>query len=119
MSWHQLQDLVASGWEIEGHTANHPYLTKVNTATLLSELNSSKELLEKELGQSADFFAYPYGELNDNVVQALKDTGYLMAVTTERGWADVKEDAWRLQRIYCYASMGMNEFTRRMQNSNY
>lgn len=119
MSWDQLKELIANGWEIEGHTTNHPYLTKVNASTLLSELNASKELLEKELGRSVNFFAYPYGELNDNVVQALKDTGYIMAVTTERGWADVKADAWRVQRIYCFASMGMNEFTRRMQNPKY
>ncbi len=119
MSWQQLKELTAKGWEIESHTANHPYLTKVNTSTLLSELSSSKALLEKELGRSAKFFAYPYGELNDNVVQALKDTGYMMAVTTERGWADVNADAWRVQRIYCFASMGMNEFTRRMQNPKY
>lgn len=119
MSLPQLKELVANGWEIEGHTTNHPYLTKMDPSTVLSELQSSKELLEKELGQPVNFFAYPYGDLNANVVQALKDTGYLMAVTTERGWADGKVDAWHVQRIYCYASMGMNEFTRRMQNPNY
>lgn len=119
MSWHQLKELVANGWEIEGHTVNHPYLTKMDPLTVLSELHSSKELLEKELGHPVNFFAYPYGDLNANVVQAVKDTGYLMSVTTERGWADVKADAWNVQRIYCYATMGMKEFSRRMQNPNY
>ena len=119
LSWPQLKDLAANGWEIEGHTTNHPYLTKMNPSTVLSELNLSKELLEKDLGQPVNFFAYPYGDLNANVVRALKDTGYLMAVTTERGWADAKADAWHVHRVYCYASMGMNEFSRRMQNPNY
>lgn len=119
MSWSQLKDLVANGWEIEGHTANHPYLSKIDPKTVLSELRTSKELLENKLGQPVNFFAYPYGDLNANVVQALKDTGYLMAVTTERGWADGKSDAWHVQRVYCYASMGMNEFSRRLQNPNY
>lgn len=119
MTWHQLKELVANGWEIESHTSSHPYLTKMDTLTVLSELNLSKELLEKELGKPVKFFAYPYGDLNTSVVQAVKDTGHLMAVSTERGWADVKTDAWRVHRIYCYASMGMNEFSRRMQNPNY
>lgn len=119
LSWQQLKELVANGWEIEGHTANHPYLTKMDPSTVLSELRSSKELLEKELGRPVNFFAYPYGALNTNVVQAVKDTDYLMAVTTERGWAEVKADEWQVQRIYCYASMGMNEFARRMQTPNY
>ncbi|KUO74024.1 MAG: xylanase [Desulfosporosinus sp. BRH_c37] len=119
MSWHQLKELVANGWEIEGHTTNHPYLTKIDSSTVLSELKTSKEQLEKELGHSVDFFAYPYGDLNPTVLKALKDTGYLMAVTTERGWADAKIDAWHVHRVYCYASMGMNEFSRRMLNPNY
>ncbi|KGP76745.1 xylanase [Desulfosporosinus sp. Tol-M] len=119
MSSKQLKELVANGWEIEGHTTNHPYLTKIDSPTLLSELNSSKEQLEKELGQPVNFFAYPYGDLNANVVQALKESGYRMALTTERGWADVKADAWHVRRVYCYASMGMDEFSRRMQNPNY
>ncbi|HZK84650.1 MAG TPA: polysaccharide deacetylase family protein [Desulfosporosinus sp.] len=119
LSWGQLSELVANGWEIEGHTAKHPYLTKLDPNTLLSELTLPKELLERELGQPVDFFAYPYGDLNEDVIQALKDTGYLMALTTERGWANSKTDEWHLQRIYCYASMGMNEFTRRLQNPNY
>jgi len=119
LSWLQLKDLVANGWEIEGHTATHPYLIKADSSTVFSELNLSKELLEKELGHPVNFFAYPYGELNASVVQALKDTGYFMAVTTERGWADVRGDIWRVHRIYCYASMGMNEFSRRLQNPDY
>jgi len=119
MSWPQLKELVANGWEIEGHTTKHPYLTKIDPSTILSELRPPKELLEKELGQTVNFFAYPYGDLNPNVVQKVKDAGYLMAVTTARGWADDKADAWNLHRVYCYASMGMNEFTRRLKSSGY
>jgi peptidoglycan/xylan/chitin deacetylase (PgdA/CDA1 family) len=119
MSWQQLKEVVAKGWEIEGHTTNHPHLTKVDHSTVLSELNLSKDSLEKELGHPVNFFAYPFGDLNTDVVQAVKDAGYLMAVTTERGWADGKADAWHVHRIYCFASMGMNEFSRRMQNPSY
>ena len=119
MSWPQLKELVANGWEIEGHTTTHPYLTKIDSSTVLSELRTSKELLEKELGQPVNFLAYPNGDLNAKVVQVVKDTGYLMAVTTARGWADDKTDAYHVHRVYCFASMGMNEFTRRLQNPNY
>lgn len=119
LSWPQLKVLAANGWQIEGHTAHHPYLAKKDAATVLSELNSSKEILEKGLGHSVDFFAYPYGDFNDGVVLAVKDSGYVMAFTTERGWADHKADAWHVHRVYCFANMGMHEFSRRMQNPNY
>ena len=119
MSWPQLKELVANGWEIEGHTVNHPYLSKQDATTVLSELRSSKELLEKELERPVDFFAYPFGDLNTAVVEAVKNAGYLMAVTTERGWANHNTDSWHVHRVYCYANMGLNEFSRRLQNPNY
>jgi len=119
MTWPQLKELVANGWKIEGHTATHPFLTKIDPSNVISELRPPKELLEKELGQPVNILAYPSGDLNDRVVQAVKDAGYLMAVGTSRGWADDKADAYHVHRVYCFASMGMNEFTRRVQNPNY
>ncbi|SPF52124.1 putative xylanase/chitin deacetylase [Candidatus Desulfosporosinus infrequens] len=119
LTWPQLTELAANGWQIEGHTVDHPYLSKMDAATVLSELKNSKEVLEKGLGYPVDFFAYPYGDFNDKVVLAVKNTGYLLAVTTERGWADHKEDEWHVHRVYCFANMGMNEFSRRLQNPKY
>jgi len=119
MSWSQLKELAANGWEIEGHTVNHPYLSRLDSGTVLKELQGSKELLENGLGHPVKFFAYPYGDLNAGVALAVERTGYVMAFTTERGWADQKADAWHEHRVYCYASMGINEFSRRLQNPNY
>ncbi|MDA8223357.1 polysaccharide deacetylase family protein [Desulfosporosinus sp.] len=119
MSWPQLRELLANGWEIEGHTVNHPYLSQVDKTIVLNELMNSKETLEKGLGKAVGFFAYPYGDLNADVAQAVKQTGYLMAFTTDRGWADLNLDEWHLQRVYCFANMGLNEFARRLQEPNY
>ncbi|TGE34159.1 polysaccharide deacetylase family protein [Desulfosporosinus sp. Sb-LF] len=119
MSWSQLRELDSNGWKIEGHTVNHPYLSKLDAVTMLNELKSSKDFLEKGLGHTVNFFAYPYGDVNDRVALAVKNSGYVMAFTTERGWADPRANAWHLQRVYCFASMGLNEFSRRIQNSNY
>ncbi|OLN32285.1 polysaccharide deacetylase family protein [Desulfosporosinus metallidurans] len=119
MSWPQLKELAANGWDIEGHTVNHPYLSKQDATTVLSELRSSKELLERELERPVEFFAYPYGDYNTPVVLAVRNTGYLMAVTTERGWANHNTDSWHVHRVYCYANMGLNEFSRRLHNPNY
>lgn len=119
LSGSQLKELTAGGWEIESHTVTHPDLTSARAADVADELKSSKEQLENELGKTVNFFAYPYGNFNNNVIQALQDAGYLLAVTTERGWASDEEDAWHVQRVYCYATMGMGEFSRRMENPDY
>ncbi|MDQ7095514.1 polysaccharide deacetylase family protein [Desulfosporosinus sp. PR] len=119
LTWTQLKELSENGWDIEDHTVSHPYLTALSAQNVFQELATSKGVLEKGLGHSVDFFAYPYGSFNDEIVQAVKQTGYIMAFTTLRGWADAKTDAWHVHRVYCYADMGMSEFIRRVQNPEY
>lgn len=119
LSWTQLRELVANEWEVAGHTVSHPYLSQCDRKALFNELLSSKETLEKGLGQPIKFFAYPYGDVNEDVAQAVKDSGYVMAFTTKRGWVDLSLDKWHQKRVYCFANMGLNEFSRRLQDSNY
>ncbi|HWQ72091.1 MAG TPA: polysaccharide deacetylase family protein [Desulfitobacteriaceae bacterium] len=120
MSWDQLQELQDKGWQIEGHTLSHPYLVKdkLGSAEVKRELREAKNILEKRLGRSVRFFAYPYGDYNADIVQEVKEAGYLMAFTTERGWAN-KNNLMLEHRVYCFADMGIEEFARRLQNPQY
>lgn len=119
LSWSQLQELSAHGWEIEGHTVNHPYLSQIDKTSVFKELSQSKKLLESRLDKPVNYLAYPYGIFSSDIIQAAKDAGYLMAFTTDRGWADLERDEWHLQRVYCFANMGISEFARRLNDSDY
>lgn len=118
MNWQQILELKRNGWDICGHTANHSYLNQTTASELTQEL-SSNIVLEQKLGQPVKYFAYPYGIYNAQIVQALKQQGYLMAFTTERGWAKKGSDPMLIRRVYCYADMGLSEFVRRIQHPNY
>ncbi len=120
MSWEQLQELGDRGWQIESHTINHPSLVKdkLNAASLKSELLEAKNTLEKRFGRSVKFFAYPFGDYNADVIRAVKEAGYLMAFTTERGWAD-RNNPMQVHRVYAFANMGIEEFARRLKNPQY
>jgi peptidoglycan/xylan/chitin deacetylase (PgdA/CDA1 family) len=119
LTWSQLKELSSNGWDIADHTVHHLDLLKSDNSDLTKELEDSKQTLEIGLGHSVDFFAYPYGDFNDTVIQAVKNAGYLMAFTTLRGWADTKTDAYHIHRVYCYANMGLKEFANRLENPNY
>lgn len=119
LSWSQLKELSNHGWNIEGHTVSHPYLSQLDATKVVNELCRSKEVLETGLGKSVKYFAYPYGVFDSDIVQAVKDAGYLMAFTTNRGWAGLKLDEWHLQRVYCFANMGSGEFSRRLNDPKY
>ncbi len=120
MSWNQLQELGDNGWQIEGHTINHPSLVKdkLDDVSIKRELTEVKDTLEKRFGRIVKFFAYPFGDYNAEVIRAVKEAGYLMAVTTERGWAD-RKDPMLVHRVYCFANMGIEEFARRLKSPQY
>jgi peptidoglycan/xylan/chitin deacetylase (PgdA/CDA1 family) len=82
MSWEELGRLADAGWEIGSHTRSHPRLTQLDDATLEAELRESRELCERCLGRPCRTFAYPYGDQDERVVQAVRAAGYEVACTT-------------------------------------
>jgi len=114
----QLLKMSEAGWQIESHTRTHPYLTSLSPEMLEEELLVSKQVLEALLQEPVTAFAYPYGVYDYATVEACRGAGYLIGVTTERGWAG-PENPFLLQRVYCYAQMGQDEFLRRIENPNY
>lgn len=119
LTWKEVKELDQEGWDIQSHTLTHPDLTKISSHLLEQELVDSKAILEKELGKPIQFFAYPSGKHNDAVVQGVKNAGYLMAFSTLKGWTDEKMNPFLVHRVYCYASMGLTEFSRRVTNPQF
>lgn len=118
LSWEDLKGLIKDGWQIGNHSMTHVDLTKLNSSQLIQEVKKSKQVLEKHLGPIKSF-SYPSGRYNTKVEKALKDAGYLMGFTTNKGWASQKTNPLLEQRVYCYSSMDIKEFERRVQNPQY
>lgn len=76
LSWDELRDLAARGWEIGSHTVSHPRLTGLGPEDLDRELRESKARIEAELGAPCPSLAYPYGDHDDRVVAAAAAAGY-------------------------------------------
>jgi peptidoglycan/xylan/chitin deacetylase (PgdA/CDA1 family) len=76
MSWNELGQLADGGWEIGSHTQSHAHLTRVDHARLTAELDCSREACEDQLGRPCLSISYPYGDVDDRVVQAARRAGY-------------------------------------------
>ena len=82
MNLSQLQTFYSRGWDVSSHTFSHAHLTTINSRDLQNELNSSMLWLNNnEFNRSSMFLAYPYGEYNNNVINAAKISGYVAART--------------------------------------
>lgn len=89
--------------EIGAHTVNHPKLAALSRNEQLKEIIESKEYLENLLGQSVDYFSYPFGGMGDyNSVstEIVKEKGFLCAYNNLEGVVTPDGDIYNLPRIY-------------------
>lgn len=107
MTWDMLKELVDEGMEIGSHSSTHPNLTIIPKTQLYEEeLRGSRKILEEKLGISIKFFAYPGGAKSKSVIQAVKETGYLSALSTIYDPNhSYEEDPYKVSRIYVGNSM--------------
>ncbi|AFM24557.1 tandem-95 repeat protein [Desulfomonile tiedjei] len=68
MSWAQLLEMQAAGWEIGSHSMTHADLTTLTDSELIYELSESRNLLV-EHGLTGTTFAYPYGAFDQRVAE--------------------------------------------------
>lgn len=64
------------------HTASHASLPLISPAKLNSELTDSKQDLEQMLGTPVSYLTYPFGDFNQETLEAAQKAGYKLAFTT-------------------------------------
>jgi peptidoglycan/xylan/chitin deacetylase (PgdA/CDA1 family) len=81
LTWPMIHEMRSAGMTIGSHTRTHVCLPAEKPEDIREELEGSKRILEAELGETVDHFAYPGGQFTGNVVRALHDAGYRYAYT--------------------------------------
>ncbi len=95
----QIRGLIAAGWEIDSEGVSAGDLTSLDSSQLQTELTSSKDTLHSRYNVPVNWFAYPGGHYDANVVAAVRAAGYAGASTFNPGWASAQGDRYRLPRI--------------------
>ncbi len=63
MNWEQLKKLSEEGYVIGAHTLDHFCINDNNEQELKHQICDCKEVIEKRIGKKCEYFAYPYGRL--------------------------------------------------------
>ena len=95
----QKRDFVAAGWEIGAHTMSHPRLTALPLPEAAKEIERSKAELEAALQTEIVSFAYPYGDINAAVKNAVREAGFALGVSTDTGGMHIEDDRMQVFRI--------------------
>lgn len=116
LTWGQIEEMDKSGLvEFGAHTMHHPYLTDLTANSANTEIVGSKKALEDHLGKPTEWFAYPYGSYNNNVISEVRNAGFLGAVSTNYSSAQSVSKLYVLPRIMVDGRFSLDEFARRIQ----
>jgi peptidoglycan/xylan/chitin deacetylase (PgdA/CDA1 family) len=100
LDWQELKEVARLGYDIGSHSKTHPDLTMLTNEQLQDELSQSKQMLENELHITIPSFSYPFGKYTDREIEAVKNTGYLSAVTVRDSLGnDSKTDVFAIERV--------------------
>jgi peptidoglycan/xylan/chitin deacetylase (PgdA/CDA1 family) len=89
LDWDDLRRLAKEGVTIGAHSQTHPLLNRISIQAARDEVVGSLKDLQREIGIMDPVFAYPGGRYTKEVVQAVKDAGFYLAFTTQRGTNDL------------------------------
>ncbi len=92
MDWEMIYDLTRNGMDIGSHGLVHTFLTAHNNYTVLNELLSSKQILEKYTRKRVDFLSIPQGFYNKRVLSIARDVGFKAVCVSDAGYDDFSND---------------------------
>ena len=112
LSWEQVRELEAAGWEIGSHSQTHERPTRLDIEAWIAELETSKAAIEAEIEGECVSLAYPYGLYDQSVVESTRGAGYRVAFSIDRGPADWTDDPLRLPRQMVVNGNSLSTFER-------
>jgi peptidoglycan/xylan/chitin deacetylase (PgdA/CDA1 family) len=98
LDWQELRELAKNGVDIESHGCSHPKLTDLAPSEIEQEVRESKKVLEQKLSKPVDFFCYPFGEVDQDIIGVIKSAGYKGATCMEQGLYKVGDDPYLIKR---------------------
>lgn len=90
-----------AGLTLGAHTWTHPNLAGVDADTLRDELQRPRSWLMENgfASRTIAWLSYPYGLKSPAVAAAVREAGYLAAVSTEGGWMVAPRDVYAVPRL--------------------
>ncbi len=98
LDWTEVTELAHAGFQFGAHTITHAPLPELEHEQANHEIAGSKLDLERHIGQTVDYFAYPYGRWSSSVRELVRRQ-YRAACATGAGVVQPECDPFALPRI--------------------
>jgi len=95
----QVRGLLAAGWELDTQGISHADLITLSPSELHYQVATARQMLRQRYGVPVNWFCYPSGHYDSNVIAAVRSAGYVGSTTVVPGWASRADDSYRLPRL--------------------
>ncbi len=102
LSQSQIHEMKNNNISFGSHTVSHQILTRLTNEEVVREIKDSKDILESQLSQIINFFAYPVGtraDFDDAIMEIVKAGKYSCACSNIYGMNGKDADIFALKRI--------------------
>ncbi len=121
LSWQDLRTLSEQGYDVQAHSKSHANLRRKEGESeaayakrIEAELAYPLTLFKKNLPRPVDALAYPYGEMDDELVPFVAKYGYAVAFTVRRQSNPAFVSLLKISRAQIYSDMTAKDFTRNL-----
>lgn len=115
MGAHHIRELTAHGFRFESHTRSHASLPTLDDASMMDELAGARAELGDLLGHPVNYLAYPFGHMDERVVETARAAGYQAAFSTRPGFNRAGEDRFGLRRLDVFGSDSASALLRKIR----
>ena len=127
LTWPQMDEMWRAGaMDIQAHSKSHRNLSERHADEgdalyrqhLDLELKQPRTVVEKNLGAAGvkvQHFAYPYGDANEAVLDAMQRNGYELGVTVNPGANAFYASPFLLKRVMIFGDHELDDFKARLQ----
>ncbi len=121
LTWDEVRQLPAYGFEIGSHTHNHPIMARCSGERMTRELEVSKNEIESRLGIRCGSFCYPNGgpsDWSEETGHAVQAAGYRAAYTLlDRMQERASVQPFRIDRLVVPGGVAPTVFAARVSGS--
>ncbi len=121
MSWDDLRQLVAEGFDVQAHSKSHGDLKRApgeaeaqHLRRLHQELVEPLETFQRQLGRGSRILAYPYGSWDEEVVARAREAGYIAGFSVRRQGNASFVRPLAAHRSQIYGDMSLEDFARNL-----
>lgn len=110
MNWDMIAEMADAGMSIQSHSRNQGDLRGRDPEEIVADLQGSQQAIARHTNTTPRYLAYPQGQYDDTVLDALAELAFAGALTANMTWQDTFERPFTWPRLFVNHDLPVADF---------